>query len=153
MKMSERKRSRGCMKTFIATINYSLPLFAMTHKTDYVRLISEFLKTWECASLLDKAIHKKFLFTQIGHTGIPTTDLFIEMFHHHTPRDCGKKVFKGLEERIEQSNRMNAVEKQEDGDIIQHLRTGGYALDAIVFRNPSGAFLYIFLPVLLSDPK
>jgi hypothetical protein len=55
------------------------------------------------------------------------TDLFMEMFNRHTRADCGKKVFKGLEERLEQSSYMNSVERQEDGDIIQHLRTGGQA--------------------------
>lgn len=128
MKMSERIGPRGCMKTFIATLQFALPLFAMTHKTDYVRLISGFFKTWECASPLDKALYEKFLFTQVGPTGIPTmTDLFMEMFNRQTRADCGKRVFKGLEERLEQSNYMNAVERQEDGNIIQHLRTGGQA--------------------------
>jgi hypothetical protein len=53
----------------------------------------------------------------IGPTGIPTmTDLFMEMFNRHT-----------REERLEQLSYMNSVERQEDGDIIQHLRTSGQA--------------------------
>lgn len=128
MKMSERKKPRGCMKLFIATLEFALPLFAMTHKTDYVRLISSFKKKWECASPLLRAIYERFLFTQVGPTGIPMmSDLYMEMMNRKTRADCGKRVYKGLEERLEQSLYMNAVERQEDGNIIEQLRTGGQA--------------------------
>jgi hypothetical protein len=53
------------------------------------------------------------------------SDLFMEMHNRKVRADCGKRVFKGLHERLEQSNYLNAVERQEDGNIIEQLRTGG----------------------------
>jgi hypothetical protein len=43
MKMSERKQPRGNRELYFRTLKFALPLFAMTHKTDYVRLISNFV--------------------------------------------------------------------------------------------------------------
>ncbi|KAL7508494.1 hypothetical protein ACHAXN_007408 [Cyclotella atomus] len=75
---------------------------------------------------VQKAIWEKFLFTQVGPTGIPMmSDLFMEMMNRKVRADCGKRVFRGLHERLEQSNYLNAVERQEDGNIIEQLRTGG----------------------------
>ena len=44
MRNSERLGIRGCVDTFLTAIRLILPLFAVTHKTDYVYLCQDLLK-------------------------------------------------------------------------------------------------------------
>ena len=80
MKLSERSGARGDAEMFFSALRLALPLFAMTHKTDCVRLICDFLVDLECASPAEKVIYKNLLFTQIDSTGyVVHSDLFMEL--------------------------------------------------------------------------
>ena len=70
MKMSERKEPHGDTELFFTTLRFALTIFTMTHKTDYVNLISNFFVEWEMASPALRAIYKSFIFTQTGPTGV-----------------------------------------------------------------------------------
>jgi hypothetical protein len=72
MKMSEKEGDRGDVDLFISSLKLSLPLFATTHKIDYVKVACNFLVNWELDSPALKAIYRRFLFTQLGPTGYAT---------------------------------------------------------------------------------
>ena len=46
MKASESLNQRGSVELFLTCLELAIPVFAMTHKTDYVRLITDWLVTW-----------------------------------------------------------------------------------------------------------
>ena len=128
MKMSERKLPRGNRELYFKTLKFVLPLFAMTHKTDYVRLISNFFMTWECASPALRAIYDSFLFCQVSSTGFPVmSDLYVELQIERTRYDCGKLAYRGIDADLEASLYKNFEERKLDGSIIERLRTGGQA--------------------------
>ena len=128
MKMSERKLPRGNRELFFTTLRFALPLFAMTHKKDYVRLISDFFVSWECASPALREIYDCFLMTQLGPSGHPMmSDLLIENDNRKTRQYCGKVATKDLDSRIEKSLTVSAGQKVEEGNIMKRLRTGGDA--------------------------
>jgi hypothetical protein len=128
MKMSERKLPRGNRELYFQTLKFALPLFAMTHKTDYVRLISNFFMVWECDSPAFHSIYDNFLFCQVSSTGFPVmSDLFVELQIARTRYDCGKVSYRGIDADLEASLYKNSVERVQDGTIIERLRTGGQA--------------------------
>ena len=128
MKMSERKLPRGNRELYFQTLKFVLPLFAMTHKIDYVRLISDFFMIWECDSPAFHAIYDNFLFCQVSSTGFPVmSDLFVELQIARTRYDCGKISYRGIDADLEASLYKNSVERVQDGTIIERLRTGGQA--------------------------
>jgi hypothetical protein len=110
---------------FFSALRLALPLFAMTHKTDYVRLICDFLVDWERASPAEQAIYKNLLFTQVDATGYAVhSDLFMELAIRWSRGHTGKKVFRNLDVKLEQSVYTNTVVREHDGNIVERLRSG-----------------------------
>ena len=125
MKMSERKEPHGDTELFFTTLRFALTIFTMTHKTDYVNLISNFFVEWEMASPALRAIYKTYIFTQTGPTGAPMfSDLFLEQHNRYTRGDVGKVWSKGLDAKLEQSLKKNMIDRQEDGHTVEQLRVG-----------------------------
>ena len=124
MGMSVRVGLHGNTEIFIATLRMALPLFVMTHKTEYVRLISDFLTWWECASPAMHVIYETFILTQIGPTGFPKfSDLFVENKNKKYRHECGKLVKVELDVDLEKST-FNQAERAGTSNIIQELQTG-----------------------------
>jgi hypothetical protein len=125
MKLSERAGTRGDIDMFHSALRLALPLFAMTHKTDYMRLICDELVKSKCISPAEEVIHKNFLFTQVDSTGYAVhSDLFVELAIRWSRSHTGKKVFRNLDAKLEQSVYTNTVVREHDGNIIERLRSG-----------------------------
>jgi hypothetical protein len=124
MRASERLGERGCVALYLQCLRFALPLFAMTHKTDYVRLVTDFLVEWECASEAFKVVFSKFLYTQLTSTGFPVwSDLFMELSILDIRRHTGKVARRGLETKLEYV--ANQIPKrQKTGNVIESLRNG-----------------------------
>ena len=122
MRMSERLGVQGCIHTYHACLRLALPLFAMTHKTDYVRLIVDWFETWECASDAFQAIYKSYLYTRLTSTGFPIwLDLFMEMTIKDFREHCGKVYRRGLEAKLEHLCYKIPKQKNE-GNFMKSLR-------------------------------
>jgi len=80
MKNAERIGERGSVELFLTAVKFAMRLFAMTHKTDYMRLSCNILLWWNCASDAQKKIYSSFIFTQLTSNGIPIYhDLSVEL--------------------------------------------------------------------------
>jgi hypothetical protein len=71
LRNSEKLGPRGCVSTFLTAIRLLMPLFAVTHKTDYMRLCQNLLRWYYCASPANKKIYSDFIFTQLTSNGKP----------------------------------------------------------------------------------
>lgn len=71
MRNVERKGDKGgAVKYFSVAIKLALPLFAVTHKSEYVYLCQELLKQYHCASPAQKIIYGHFVFLRKTSRGI-----------------------------------------------------------------------------------
>jgi UDP-N-acetylglucosamine transferase subunit ALG13 len=87
---------------FFTAIKLVLPLFAVTHKTDYVFLCQEILKQYYCASPAQKKIYWNFIFTRKTSRGTPIFhDLMVELDVMDFRKDLGKVHRKGHGTAIE----------------------------------------------------
>jgi hypothetical protein len=122
MKASETLDRKGCVELYHQCLSLALPIFAMTHKTDYVRLIIDWFITWYCASDAFKTVYTGFIFTQMTTTGFPIwSDLFMEMSILDVRRHCGKVARRGLKRKLEYV--CNQVPKrQRRGDTMKALQ-------------------------------
>ena len=78
LRMSARIGKRGCVKTFLAAVCFSLTLWATTHARDYCRLACDLLIFWKCASPAMKELYAREMFTRIDATlGIPCLQTII----------------------------------------------------------------------------
>lgn len=69
MRNSEKLGHRGCVQTYLSTIRLIMPLFAVTHKTDYMNLCQGLLKWYYCSSPAQRKIYEEFIFTQLSTHG------------------------------------------------------------------------------------
>jgi len=124
MRKAESLGERGCVELYFTCLRFALPLFAMTHKTDYVRLINDYFVKWHCVSPAFKEIYRHFLYTQLTSTGFPIwLDLFMEMIIMDIRGYCGKVARWGLHKKLEYV--VNQIPKrQRTGNVMESLRSG-----------------------------
>ena len=92
----------GCVKYFFTAIKLAMPLFAITHKTDYMLLCTELLIWYHCASPAERIIYEKFVFTRLTSNGKSCFhDLFVELSVKDLRRECGKVYTKGMDTKVE----------------------------------------------------
>ena len=58
MRNAEKLGPRGCVRTFLTAIRLIMPLFAVTHKKDYMYLCQDLLKWYHCASDAQRVIYE-----------------------------------------------------------------------------------------------
>ena len=93
MRNAERIGKRGCVPLFLSAIRLALPMFALTHKSDYVYLGQDLLKWYHCASEAQRKIYDEFIFTQLSVKGKPMFhDVFVEVRGVKNLRDGLGKV-------------------------------------------------------------
>lgn len=91
----------GCVKHFFAAMRLAMPLFAVTHKTDYMMLCTELLIWYDCASDAERLIYGRFIFTRLTANGKSCFhDLFVELSVMDTRKVCGRVSVKGLETKL-----------------------------------------------------
>ena len=124
LRMSARIGKRGCVKTFLAAVRFSLTLWATTHARDYCRLACDLLIFWKCASPAMKELYAREMFTRIDATGhsVPT-DYYMEKSIRHTRGREGKKYRGGLEKSMEYTA-MAITNETTQSQTHQTLRTG-----------------------------
>lgn len=102
MRNSEKLGSRGCVSTFLSAIRLIMPLFAVTHKSDYMYLCQDLLKWYYCASPAQRKIYKEFMFTQLTSNHTPIFhDTFVELSVMDTRSHLGKVHRKGMDLAME----------------------------------------------------
>jgi hypothetical protein len=80
MRNSEKLGRRGCVETFFSAIRLIMPLFAVTHKSDYMYLCQDLLKWHHCASPAQRKIYEEFIFTQLtANESSIFHDTFVEL--------------------------------------------------------------------------
>ncbi len=98
MNNAERIGERGSVELFLTSVKFAMRLFAMTHKTDYMRLSCNILLWWNCASDAQKKIYSSFIFTQLTSNGVPIYhDLSVELSVKDLRQILGKVYKKGLD--------------------------------------------------------
>ena len=122
--MSARIGKRGCVKTFLAAVRFSLTLWATTHARNYCRLACDLLIFWKCASPAVQELYAREMFTRIDATGnsVPT-DLAMEKTVRHVREREGKKYRPGLDKRIEYTA-IAITNETTQSQAHQNLRTG-----------------------------
>lgn len=91
----------GCVKHFFSAMRLAMPLFAVTHKTDYMMLCTELLIWYDCASDAERLIYERFIFTRLTANGKSCFhDLFVELSVMDTRQVCGRVSVKGLETKL-----------------------------------------------------
>ena len=92
----------GCVEYFFTAIKLAMPLYAITHKTDYMLLCTELLIWYHCASPAERIIYEKFIFTRVTSNGKSCFhDLFVELSVKDLRRECGKVHTKGMDTKVE----------------------------------------------------
>lgn len=115
----------GCVKYFFTAIKLAMPLFAITHKTDYMLLCTELLIWYHCASPAERIIYEKFIFTRLTSNGKSCFhDLFVELSVKDLRRDCGRVHTKGMDTKVEVAAAMIPSTAGND-DSMQTLRGTG----------------------------
>ena len=103
MRNSERIGQRGSVSLFLTAVKFALPLFALTHKSDYVFLCQDLLKFYHCASPAQRKLYESFIFTQTTKHGKSIFhDAFVEVRCVKGLRtELGKVSRKGMEVAME----------------------------------------------------
>ena len=102
MRNSEKRGKRGCVSLFFTAIRLIMPLFAVTHKTDYMNLCQEILKWYYCASPAQRKIYEELIFTQLTANGTPIFhDIFVELSVMNIRAYAGKTHYRGLDLAME----------------------------------------------------
>ena len=102
MENASRIGERGSVELFLTAVKFAMRVFAMTHKTDYMRLTCNILLWWHCASDLQKKLYSSFIFTQLTSKGTSVFhDLFVELSVKDIRQRLGKVYTKGLELNME----------------------------------------------------
>ncbi|KAL3774776.1 hypothetical protein ACHAWO_012213 [Cyclotella atomus] len=93
----EGKGNHGeAVEYFFTAIKLALPLFAVTHKTDYVYLTQELLKQWHCASPAQRLVYGRYILTRKSSTGLSIFgDFLVELQVMDFRGDLGKVHRKG----------------------------------------------------------
>lgn len=126
MKMSERIGDRGSVSLFMSCVRLMMPLFSVTHKTDYMRLCCNLLLWWHCASPVEQRLFEDYIFTQLNANGNPIfSDLLMEMSVMHIRQILGKVYRVGMELAMEHAT--DAIPKRSSKDLSSNtLRNKDY---------------------------
>ena len=68
---SEKAGTHGDVPLFLTCLRFSLPLFAITHATNYCYLVCEFLEWYKLASDAEKILFENFFYTKLSVGGKP----------------------------------------------------------------------------------
>ncbi|EJK60908.1 hypothetical protein THAOC_18675 [Thalassiosira oceanica] len=102
LRVSAKTGPRGCVDTFLSAVRLSLPIFAMTHAKDYVRLACDLLIFMKCASPSMRKLFQEEIFTRPTETGgSQPADQAMERSVKHMRQVCGKTYRKGLDKKLE----------------------------------------------------
>jgi hypothetical protein len=102
LRNSEKIGKRGSVSMFLTAIRLIMPLFAVTHKTDYMFLCQDLLKWYHCASPAMRKIYDEFIFTQLTSNNQPIFhDCFVEQSVMHVRKIAGKKYYRGIDLALE----------------------------------------------------
>ena len=139
-------------------MKFLAPMFAASHATKYVNMVSDFLVEWYCKSHAEKVIFAEFIFThKTKHGSNIFTDRFVEWMMKDLRTWCGNVAYEhtaslleicalGLKERVEikafgaeelkPSRKMKQSEKETEGKLrIDHVfcEVLVFALEANLF--------------------
>jgi hypothetical protein len=100
--MSARVGKRGSVQHFLAAVRFGLTLWTVTHAVEYVRLATDILTFWHCASPALKFLYANEIMTQLTAYGdsIPQ-DEAMEKSVGHIFSKLGKIQKPGLEKKME----------------------------------------------------
>ena len=102
MRNSKKLGRRGCVETFFSVVRLIMPLFAVTHKSDYMYLCQDLLKWHHCASPAQRKIYEEFIFTQLtANESFIFHDMFVELSVVDTRSKLGKVHRKGMDIAME----------------------------------------------------
>jgi hypothetical protein len=102
MHNSEKLGRRGCVQTFFSAIRLIMPLFAVTHKSDYMYLCQDLLKWHYCASPAKRKIYEEFICMQLtANESSIFHDTFVDLSVMDTRSKLGKVHRKGLDIAME----------------------------------------------------
>eukprot|EP00956_Cyclotella_meneghiniana_P012646 scaffold17996_cov55-Cyclotella_meneghiniana.AAC.1 len=69
LRTSARIGQRGSVKHFLTALRFGLTLWTVTHAVDYVRLATDILQLYHCASLAMRALYDNEIFTRLTASG------------------------------------------------------------------------------------
>ncbi len=102
MHNSEKLGRKGCVETFFSAIRLIMPLFTVTHKSDYMFLCQDLLKWHHCASPAQRKIYEEFIFMQLtANESLIFHDTFVELSVMDTRIKLGKVHRKGMDIAME----------------------------------------------------
>ncbi|EJK63705.1 hypothetical protein THAOC_15623 [Thalassiosira oceanica] len=124
LRVSAKTGPRGCVDTFLSAVRLSLPIFAMTHAKDYVRLACDLLIFMKCASPSMRKLFQEEIFTRPTETGgSQPADQAMERSVKHMRQECGKTYRKGLDKKLEAAA-ATRPSKPTEVQMNEELRTG-----------------------------
>lgn len=81
------------VELFLTCLRFSLPLFAVTHATNYCHLVCDFLEWYKMASDAEKVLFKNFYYTKLSPEGKPIwVDRGVEWTVRHLRMFLGHRV-------------------------------------------------------------
>ena len=124
LRVSEKIGRRGSVELFFHCLKLAVPIFAVTHKIDYMRLVSDLLQWYECASPALQVIYQELIYTQVTSFGKSRwADLSMETTIGHFRKLCGRKHTRGTGIKLEHA--CHTIPKMRNqGDVMDGLRTG-----------------------------
>lgn len=124
LRVSEKISRRGSVELFFHCLKLAVPIFAVTHKIDYMRLVSDLLQWYECASPAHKVIYGELIYTQVTSFGKSRwSDLSMETTIGHFRKLCGRKQTRGTGRKMEHACQ-TIPKMRNQGDVMDGLRTG-----------------------------
>ena len=90
---SEKAGTHGDVPLFLTCMRFSLPLFAVTHATNYCHLVCDFLEWHKTASDADTILFENFFYTKLSNKGKPIwVDRGVEWTVRHIRMFMGHRV-------------------------------------------------------------
>jgi hypothetical protein len=90
---SEKAGTHGDFDMFLTSMRFSLPLFTISHATNYCHIVCDFLEWNELASEAEKVLFKNFYYTKLSPNGKPIwVDRGVEWTVRHIRTFLGHRV-------------------------------------------------------------
>ena len=90
---SEKAGTHGDVPLFLTCMRFSLPLFAVTHATNYCHMVCDFLEWFRLASDAEKILFENFFYTKLSNNGKPIwADRGVEWTVRHIRMFMGHRV-------------------------------------------------------------
>ena len=90
---SEKAGTHGDVPLFLSCMRFSLPLFAVTHATNYCHLVSGFLEWFHLSSEAERILFENFFYTKLSNSGKPIwADRGVEWTVRHIRMFMGHRI-------------------------------------------------------------